>query len=985
MMKKSKLIVLSSVLLTLVTGCGDGSSTISSESESITVSDSSISESESSGSLSTEESTSTTTSEPASSETSSETSNSEEISSSEYSIPSTSEDPSSEDPVEPGSIGEIQGLEPAIVIVGHYFNPLKGVKIYSTTGIDITRFVDIIGSVDYGTLGNYTLNYRIEYAGETQNITRNVVVQNGTYVPPTSSKIINSQTKIAVDSGSYRSGNASDIAHPKQPAYLEADLLDKPVPTNGWWTTLISENYGAGNGIFLNPLRSSIGNYGVEITNRGEGFVQYWDIGDYPTMAQFTPHYQDLKIKAGTLATTSISKVIDYSDNNVKVAMRNLNSSEDEMIITYTQGSPYVFTEYKNKNDIRLLVDNRGVDNYQYFTLDGTPITSSYTGNAIIVKMVKRHIGYITSLPNIVGGATYEDRYFVVNAPDSTTFTLSNSVHPAGYLDTITMDLGSGNYVSVAAINNLTEASFYHQNGYAFMAASNIDYTVDREQSSVTTFFENNVQYMRTSDVNTGVLALLPHQYKVSDATLTSYQTRTIRGTLKMMLGDRFTTELNFRGILPSYTLPTNAAFNEADVVSYLAHLDQGTEILDYYEEGGKNFIDAPGPYWNAKALYPLSQGLIIAAQIGETTHKASFINKLKTRLIDWFTYDETNSEDRYLYYNQTWNSLYYSNNDFGTASELTDHHFTHGYLVYAASVLSMFDQDFFNQYHAIVALLLKDYMNYNSTDKFAPFLRSFDGWAGHSWAHGYGSFADGNNQESSGEALNSWAAGYFFGLALGNNSLIDAAIYGYTTELYSIKQYWFNYDNDNWKAEYAANASVAGMIWGAKTDYATWFGANPTFIYGIHWLPTGEYLSSYALGTADRNKLTSIYQKYLQAVGGAPNTWYSNMWAIQALIDPSAALSNFNANMIKNDDYPNELVGAYWMVNALQTLQMHSASAWMEIEQKVAASIYDNGSDEIALLWNASNYTEEVTLHRADGTTVQVTVAARSFTSVVI
>ncbi|MDD4345204.1 MAG: hypothetical protein PHP09_04655 [Bacilli bacterium] len=74
-----------------------------------------------------------------------------------------------------------------------------------------------------------------------------------------------------------------------------------------------------------------------------------------------------------------------------------------------------------------------------------------------------------------------------------------------------------------------------------------------------------------------------------------------------------------------------------------------------------------------------------------------------------------------------------------------------------------------------------------------------------------------------------------------------------------------------------------------------------------------------------------------------------------------------------------------YWMVNALQTLQMHSASAWMEIEQKVAASIYDNGSDEIALLWNASNYTEEVTLHRADGTTVQVTVAARSFTSVVI
>ncbi|HPX20924.1 MAG TPA: hypothetical protein PLK86_05370, partial [Bacilli bacterium] len=341
-------------------------------------------------------------------------------------------------------------------VTGHYFNPLKGIKALSTTGIDITRYFNISGYVDYGTPGYYYLTYTLNYQNDTRTIQRQVLIQNGTYVAPVSTKTITNVGEINVGSGSYRSDEAAELAHPKAPAYIEANLLDKPIPTNGWWTTLITENYGAGNGIFLNPLRSSLGNYGVEITNRGEGFVQYWDVNDYPTMAQFSPHYQDLKLKAGSLGVSSVSKVIDYSDNNVKVAMRNLQSSEDEMVVTFTQGSPYVFTEYKSKTGVSILVDDRGVDNYQYFDLSGNAITNSYTGKAIIIKMIKRHIGYITAKPAVVGGATYEDRYFLVNAPAGTTFTLSNTVQPAGYKDTVTMNLGSGNYVSVCAIKGLS-------------------------------------------------------------------------------------------------------------------------------------------------------------------------------------------------------------------------------------------------------------------------------------------------------------------------------------------------------------------------------------------------------------------------------------------------------------------------------------------------------------------------------------------------
>ncbi len=854
----------------------------------------------------------------------------------------------------------------------------------SSTGIDITSYLNVEGSVDYGTNGTYELHYSLEYEGDIYTKTRYVQVQNGTYVAPTTTKTYSTATSATLGSGSYRTGAAGDIAHSIDPSYLEANLLDKPVPTNGWWTTLITRNYGGGNyngggnGIYLNPLRSALGNNGVEITNVGKGFTQYWNATGNPTFATFTPFYQDLILKNASMTSSYISKVIDYSDNNVKVALRNSSVGEDEMVVTYTQGSPYVFTEFKNKDNITPNVCNAGVNSYQYLDLNGNVITSAYTGDAIILRMVQRHVGYITSMPNIVGGAIYEDRYFLINAPTGTLFTLAHNSHPDSIMmDQIKMTLGSGNYLSVCALQNPSEASFYHQNGYAFMAKSNISYTIDRSNSVVRTSFRNNMQHMASGYAKTGVLALLPHQYKKAAVSLSSYTFRTVRGTLKMFAGNAFDTVLNFRGLLPGFTTPTDAGYSKSTVETYLADLDARTGIED------EDFLGSPAPYWNAKALYPMTQALIIADQIGNESYKTIFINKIKAVLVDWFTYDAGNTEDRYLYYNQKWGTMYYSNNDFNTAAELSDHHFTHGYLVYSAAVLSMYDSAFFNNYKDIIDFFLKDYMEPDEDSANFPTLRCFDPWAGHSWAHGYGSFTEGNNQESSGEALNSWVAGYLFGLAKGDTAMVDAAIYGFTTELYSIKQYWFNYDEDNWASEYANYGHVAGIVWGGKYDYATWFGSNPTFIYGIHWLPTGEYLSSYALGTADKTMLSTIYAKYLSAAGGAPNTWYSNMWAIQALVNPSTALSNFNASSILNDDYPNELVGSYWMVHAMQSLKTHTDQAWMEVSSNVSSSVYDTGSGLVAMVWNPSNAARTVTFRNASGVIKTVVVSSHSFTQV--
>ena len=141
--------------------------------------------------------------------------------------------------------------------------------------------------------------------------------------------------------------------------------------------------------------------------------------------------------------------------------------------------------------------------------------------------------------------------------------------------------------------------------------------------------------------------------------------------------------------MLPSFTKPNDTSYSDATMASYLKSLDDNNVIVESpnYDNDTNAYINKSAPYWNSKAIYPLSQGLIIADQIGASTYKASFIKKLEYVLSDWFTYDTTkplrdkdanHAGDRYFYYDDTWGTLYFSDGAFNTAGELSDHHFTH-------------------------------------------------------------------------------------------------------------------------------------------------------------------------------------------------------------------------------------------------------------------------------------------------------------------
>ena len=906
--------------------------------------------------------------------------------------------------VESGDPTSIKGISNTTIKTGHYFDAFEGVSAASSTGIDITDHISCSGYVDYGTVGTYVLTYTLNYNSKTESAQRTIIVSdNATYTAPINSKSHTTNTQVNLKDGSYATGSTK-APSPATPSNIRADLLENPVPTNSWYSGLFTNP--SNTGLYINQYRSSFIDGAVEISDVGIGGDQVYrtnkdmaDNGSYnsKTLSNFTPTFRDLKIKPVASSNTKI-EVQSYSENGLKVALKNQSDSTDDLVVTYAQGSPYVFFETKGTASTNVDLSIDGVTGgYRYFALDGTQIDglNPITSDGIIVSLVSRHRGYAyqdTGVANSVsfGAPIYKDVYFLINAPKDTVFTPKHNSHPdSSFLDRLTIAPTTGNYFSVTPLGESFSndmVSFYHQHAYSMVAKSNSSFTVDHEKSLVNTHYSVNVQHLDGKN-ETSVFGLLPHQWKKTTSTPSSYSVEAMRGTIKMLAADSFDTSMSFAGVLPSFTTPTSSTFDKNKMVSYLNRLNDNLVSDGVYNDkvDSKDYLDNTAPYWNSKALYPLSQGLIIASQLNEGTLKTSFIQKIRIILDDWFTY--TGSDDsRYLYYNDTWGSMYYSDDAFSTGTHLSDHHFTHGYLVFASAVLAMHDSTFLDSYKDIVSLLLKDYESYDhSDDEMYPYLRTFDTYAGHSWSDGFGDTGDGNNQESCGEALNSWVAGYLFGLATDDSQLVDTSIYGFTTELYSIKQYWFDYDETNWfdsGIPASANIHALGMVWGGKNEYQTWFGPSPEYIYGIHWLPTGEYLSSYALGSDEKNKLTNIYNTFLKERGGAPKTWFSNMWSIQSLCSSSTAISNFDDSKILADDYPNELSGSYWMVQAMNGLQNHSSTSYAEISSQVASSVYNNGSKEVVLLWNASKKNKTITVHYGENKTKEV-IASSGFTSI--
>ncbi|MFO0847303.1 MAG: glycosyl hydrolase [Gemmataceae bacterium] len=340
---------------------------------------------------------------------------------------------------------------------------------------------------------------------------------------------------------------------------------------------------------------------------------------------------------------------------------------------------------------------------------------------------------------------------------------------------------------------------------------------------------------------NGTLFTLYPHQYKNLNAATTqalavspaaSYVSP--KGELKLLVptptaaGDAlnvstFTTTLTYRGgVLPALPNGVTDPADNAILLKYLARVaatpyDQLPIDPTTKASGAGNFLSQDGAYDAGKRavrvanLLPLFDTATPTAEYPRakiTDMRNTLLGQVKRHLADWF--DAT--DYKFFLLDTVWDTvLPYPDDGFLAIQKNNDHHFHFGYFLKAAAIVARYDPGFVSdaQFGPLLTLLAKDVANTDRTDTRFPFLRNFQPYLGHSYADGTAGDDQGNNQESSSEAMNFASGLILLGEAMmavdatAARQLRDAGVYLYTTEEASVGQYWFDVDGDTFPADF--------------------------------------------------------------------------------------------------------------------------------------------------------------------------------------
>jgi endoglucanase Acf2 len=345
------------------------------------------------------------------------------------------------------------------------------------------------------------------------------------------------------------------------------------------------------------------------------------------------------------------------------------------------------------------------------------------------------------------------------------------------------------------------------------------------------------------------------------------------------------------------------------------------------------------------------------------------------SRLEGWFTAspDQAGRDpDGMFYYNRRWGTLIGYPASYGSDDQLNDHHFHYGYFVKAAAELARHDPAWAakDRWGGMVRTLIRDFASPDRSDRMFPWLRNFDPYAGHSWASGSAMFADGNNQESSSEAMNAWAGIILWGETTGDTALRDLGIYLFTSEMDAIDDYWFDVLGRYRPKAYTP--SVVTMVWGGKGVNETWFTREPEMVHGINWLPIhggSLYLGRYP------EYVRKNYQA-LVAENGGPRWKHWGCLALmyRALDDAADAAEQFDTLAASLPiEGGNSKANAYHWIGNLAAMGQVDRSTTADCP---LYAVFRKGNRKTYVVYNASPDARQATF--SDGTVLK---AAAGFT----
>lgn len=688
---------------------------------------------------------------------------------------------------------------------------------------------------------------------------------------------------IPAGAGSYTTERPAGTKGPPTTLY-KTDRLRGKMPSNDWWSSLAWASNSFAH--YPHPLAVKTERAGLRIAYPGANIV-----ANAKGIFGLMPGGTDDFILAHSARTDFPKPLVDgFSDWFVDVLFASPGQS---LRVSYGHGSPFVYALYTGGTP-RLVFSSR------------PRVWSGHAQDATLgVTVNGRHFGLFAPAGSTWRGLGTKE--FVCDNAGRSHFSVA--VLP----DNAPATLEQFRSVAHAHVTDTRIEWSYEPGGRRAdePGASSAGHGPPSQIGTHTTPGDVTTTFRFTTKVYEGdgagtLFALYPHQWRNTAAALGPASYKSVRGVLKLAQGTGFTTRLKFPGVLPA--LPDAGGRTSAQMEPLIE------------AESSRVVQPAPDTYWNGKQLGKLATLIPIAELYGLTNAADRLRERLRAQLEDWFSATGPNGAPKartLFHYDDRAGTLIGHPASYGSDTELNDHHFHYGYFIKAAAEIARHDPQWAAdaRWGAMVKLLIRDVASPDRTDAMFPFLRGFDPYAGHSWASGTSHFDDGNNNESSSEAMNAWAGLILWGEATGDRALRDLGVFLFTTEMNAIQEYWFDVRDENHPA--AFTPSVATMIWGGKSVNETWFTPDPQLVHGINWLPIhggSLYLGLFpAYAEKNYRALVSEFQG-----GDRFDNWPDLAWMYRALSDPPDAIRLYEAAdpTAKIEDGNTRANVAHWIYN---------------------------------------------------------------------
>ena len=443
---------------------------------------------------------------------------------------------------------------------------------------------------------------------------------------------------------------------------------------------------------------------------------------------------------------------------------------------------------------------------------------------------------------------------------------------------------------------------------YAFPIKTEAAWSYDPHTSRVRTTYRVDTVAKEGTSLAT-VMGVYPHQWaSASPQPVSSYHYDSIRGNIRLINGNQYTVERIFHGILPSWAGLEDA--QHASAVDSLLVGDLAKSGAMYHKNNGT------GTYWVGKGVGAASQLMSVAEAEGKTSIRDRLLGDIKARLESWFD----GKHATHFMQDSTIGTFVGYPQEYDSVAHMNDHHFHYGYWVTGAAHVALRDPDWASEakWGGMVGKIIADIATDERGRTDFPFLRNFDTYEGHSWASGDASFVDGNNQESSSEAVNAWASLILWGEATGNTRVRDLGVYLYTTEVAAVQTYWFDLNKEVLAPEFGR--PYASMVFGGKYAYNTWWTLEPRQIAGINLLPLTP-ASPYLGASPDYERIVltdlvgeeSRYAAHGVNDGTPKDIWQDVFASYLALAEPDAGIGRWNKQgSVENDETRSHTL--YWL-----------------------------------------------------------------------